>query len=111
MNTTTTMQKALRRLQTLPGIGPSMAADLLLLGYDSPHDLVGADPVRMLERLEEARGIRQDPCVLDVFQCAVYVASSADPDPELSKWWTWSQLRKQGQVPARPAASWEGGER
>ena len=78
MNTTTTvpMREALRRLQTLPGIGPRMAADLLLLGYNSPDDLAGADPVSMVERLEVATGSRQDPCVLDVFQCAVYVAGS-----------------------------------
>ena len=113
MNTTTTipMREALRRLQTLPGIGPGMAADLLLLGYESPHDLVGANPVRMVERLEEATGTRQDPCVLDVFRCAVYVAGSEEPDPELSKWWTWSRLRKRGQAPARPDASRKGRER
>ena len=93
------------------GPGPSMAADLLLLGYESPHDLVGANPVRMVERLEEARGTRQDPCVLDVFRCAVYVAGSEEPDPELSKWWTWSRLRKRGQAPARPDASRKGRER
>ena len=76
MNTTMTipMREALRRLQTLPGIGPRMAADLLLLGYDSPNDLVGANPIRMVERLEEVTGTRQDAGVLDVFQCAVYVA-------------------------------------
>lgn len=93
---------ALRRLQTLPGIGPSLATDLLSLGYRSPASLVHADPVDMFRRLQDATGTRQDPCVLDAFQCAVYVASTDSPDPELAKWWTWSRLRKAGQSPTVP---------
>lgn len=30
-----------------------------------------------------------DRCMLYVFRCAVYYASSEQHDPELLKWWNW----------------------
>lgn len=94
--------EALRRLQDLPGIGPRLADDLFMLGYRDPEDLKGANPVQMFRRLEKLARSAQDPCVFDAFQCAVYVASTEDPDPLLSHWWTWSRLRKEGQTPGLP---------
>lgn len=76
-------------LQVIPGIGPSLAGDLRLLGYHQPSELCSADPEMMYRRLEAKTGHRQDPCVLYVFRCAVYFARTADPDPELLKWWHW----------------------
>ncbi len=87
------MTAASRRdpLQVMPGIGPSLAADLRELGMCEPADLRGLDPVRLYHELCERRGERQDPCVLYVFRCAVYYASTAaaDRDPKLLKWWNW----------------------
>ena len=94
--------EALRRLQELPGIGPSLADDLFKLGYRASEDLHGANPVEMFVRLEELAGSAQDPCVFDAFQCAVYFASTEDPEPLLSQWWTWSRLRKEGRTPGIP---------
>lgn len=88
---------ALRALQTLPAIGPSLARDLLSLGYRAPTDLVGQDPVEMFRRLEGMTG-RQDPCVLDTFRCVVYAVSTPEPEPALLLWWTWSRRRLAGQV-------------
>ena len=79
----------LKALQVIPGIGPSMARDLLDLGYERVADLRGQDPQRMYERLMELRGCHQDRCVLYVFRCAVFFAETPDPDPELLKWWSW----------------------
>lgn len=90
---------ALRALRALPAIGPSLAQDLYDLGYRAPADLVGADPMEMYRRLEALTGSKQDPCVLDTFRCAVYVASTPEPDPEKTKWWTWSRLRLAGELP------------
>lgn len=85
-------------LQSLPAIGPSLARDLQLLGYRVPADLVGQDGLEMYERLQRLTGRKQDPCVLDTFRCAVYAASTPEPDPELLKWWTWSRMRKLGSI-------------
>ena len=76
-------------LQAIPGVGPSLARDLRELGYRAVQDLAGEHPEAMYARLGELRGARQDPCVLYVFRCAVYFASTDRPDPELLKWWAW----------------------
>lgn len=76
-------------LQVIPGVGPSLARDLRDLGYGQVEELRGADPEGMYARLAHIRGVRQDPCVLYVFRCAVYFASTPDPDPDLLKWWAW----------------------
>ncbi|RMG46065.1 MAG: pathogenicity locus [Acidobacteria bacterium] len=76
-------------LRSIPGVGESLARDLRDLGYSSPADLAGEDPERMYRRLCELRGGPVDRCVLYVFRCAVYYASSEAPDPELLKWWRW----------------------
>jgi hypothetical protein len=79
----------LRDLQRCPGIGPSMARDLLGLGITSVEDLRGQDPGELYSRLCEERGCAVDRCVLYAFRCAVYFAETADPDPDLLRWWTW----------------------
>jgi hypothetical protein len=33
--------------------------------------------------------MRQDPCVLYAFRCAVYYARTPRPRTELLKWWNW----------------------
>lgn len=76
-------------LQTLPGIGPSMAQDLKDLGFFQPAELRGQDPERMYKDLCELRGEKIDRCVLYAYRCAVYAASTGRPDPELLKWWNW----------------------
>ena len=82
---------ALKRLQEIPGIGPSMARDLLDLGYTSVPELAGQDPEAMYRRLMELAGQHIDRCVLYVFRCAVYYASTETHDPEKLKWWTWKE--------------------
>jgi hypothetical protein len=76
-------------LQEIPGVGPSLARDLRELGYEQVRELEGEDPERMYASLIHLRGTHQDRCVLYVFRCAVYFASTNDPDPELLKWWSW----------------------
>ena len=76
-------------LQTIPGIGPSMAQDLRDLGYFTVSELVGQDPELMYKRLCLMHGMHIDRCVLYVFRCAVYFASEEGPEPELLKWWNW----------------------
>ncbi len=85
--------RALKSLQSLPGVGPSIAADLARLGYREPEDLCGENADAMFIRLQKLTGMRQDPMVLDAFRCAVHSASSLEHDAELVKPWVWSRLR------------------
>ena len=76
-------------LMRLPGVGPSIAADLRSLGVRSIRDLARRDPEALYARLCRLTGERQDPCVLYTFRCAVYAAGVPGPDPELLKGWNW----------------------
>jgi predicted RecB family nuclease len=85
------MTRSSRRdeLQTLPGIGPSLAADLRALGVRRVADLKRRDPERLYAKLNQLRGVRQDPCVLYAFRCAAYAARTRRPRAELLQWWQW----------------------
>jgi hypothetical protein len=83
-------------LQSIPGIGPSLAADLHSLGIRKVADLKHRDPERLYARLNQLRGVRQDPCVLYSFRCAAYYARTPRPQKRLLKWWSWKdrELRR-----------------
>ena len=87
-------------LQSIPGVGPSLAQDLRDLGIQQVAELRGQDPERLYERLIAQRGVHQDRCVLYVFRCAVYFAETPQPDPKRLKWWNWKDA--QPVAPARP---------
>jgi len=70
-----------------------MAQDLTDLGIDEVRDLRNRDPQEMYETLSDLRGAKMDRCVLYVFRCAVYFAEEPRHDPELLKWWNWTDDR------------------
>lgn len=75
-------------LSRIPGVGPSIAADLYLLGIRDVAELRGRDPEALYAEMCREAG-HQDRCLLYVFRCAVYYASAAAPEPEMLKWWNW----------------------
>lgn len=81
---------ACERLEQLPNIGSSIAADLRLLGIQHPQDLVKADAFQLYQALCRATGQRQDPCVLDTFIAAVDFMRGAAAKP----WWSYTAERK-----------------
>lgn len=83
-------RKTVSRLEDLPNIGKSIAADLVLVGIDHPSKLVGCDPFELYESLCEKTGKRKDPCVIDVFMSVVHFMEGGDPLP----WWSFTGERK-----------------
>ncbi len=77
-------------LRAIPGVGPSIAGDLHALGVEDPTGLRGKDPERLYARSNALKGVVQDRCLLYVFRCAVYFANTSRHQPELLKWWNWS---------------------
>jgi hypothetical protein len=77
-------------LEQLPNIGPSIAADLRLLGVKHPQDLATRDAFVLYQALCAATGKRQDPCVLDTFLSATDFMRGADARP----WWAYTAERK-----------------
>lgn len=76
-------------LESVPGVGSSIARDLHEIGIYLVDDLKYQEPEDMYNRLTVLRGRHIDRCVLYVFRCAVYYASNDKHDPELLKWWNW----------------------
>jgi len=77
-------------LQQIPNIGPSIAANLRLIGVLSPHDLLGQDPYTLYDALCLTTGVRQDPCVIDVFIAATRFMAGESAKP----WWKYTPERK-----------------
>ena len=78
------------KLESIPNVGPVIAAKLRLLGFASPSELTGQDPYAMFQDLGERTGKRYDPCLLDVLISAVSFADGEPPRP----WWKFTKQRK-----------------
>ena len=81
---------ACQTLEQLPNIGPSLAADLRLIGIRSPRELRSRDPFVLYQQLCAATGQRQDPCVLDTFMAVTDFMRGAAAAP----WWAYTAQRK-----------------
>ena len=90
MNPSKVSRDRLETLTDLPNIGPAMARDLRLLGFDHPSQLAGQDPQALYDRLGELTGVRQDPCVLDVLVSVTRFMGGEEPRP----WWHYTPERK-----------------
>ena len=77
-------------LLTIPGVGASISGDLNDLGIFRLDDLQDKSPEILYDELCSLRMSHIDRCVLYVFRCAVYFAENRVHDPELLKWWNWS---------------------
>lgn len=90
--------RELTRLEEIPNIGPSIAADLRQLGITAPAELPGRDPYAMYDDLCRITGQRHDPCLLDTFIAAVRFMEGAPKKP----WWKYTAERKR-EMAAREA--------
>ncbi len=77
-------------LEDIPNVGPSIAGNLRRIGIQFPQDLLGKDPYTMYDDLCDATGVRQDPCVIDVFIAAVRFMAGESAKP----WWQYTPERK-----------------
>lgn len=78
------------RFTDLPNIGPAMARDFGMLGFSEPGQLIVADPLDLYRSLCSVTGMRQDPCVLDVFMSVTSFLGGDPPQP----WWRFTEQRK-----------------
>ncbi len=80
-------------LQTIPGVGQSIANDLRLIDIRRVTDLRNQDPEILYTRLCQRLGKPVERCMLYVFRCAVYFATETEHDPEKLKWWNWKDRK------------------
>ncbi len=90
MNPSRVDRNRLEQLTDLPNIGRSLAQNLQLIGIDRPQQLRGRSPYDLYLDLCGATGVRQDPCVLDVFISITRFIDGEDPRP----WWDYTAERK-----------------
>ena len=82
-----------RELMKIPGVGKSIAQDLLNIGINSISDLKGKDPEMLYDKFNRYTGVIQDRCLLYVFRCAVYFATVKVHEPDKLKWWNWKDKK------------------
>ncbi len=80
-----------RDLMRIPGVGKSIANDLIAIGINKVEDLINKDPEALYLASNKIAGCTQDRCLLYVFRCAVYFAETPErlQDVEKLKWWNW----------------------
>jgi len=90
MNPAKVERSRVKKLTDLPNIGKAMAADLHLLGINTPEDLIDKDPVELYQKLCVITEMRHDPCVLDVFMSITDFVRGGVARP----WWEFTAQRK-----------------
>lgn len=85
---------ALADFQRLGSVGLETARDFVNLGFRRVGELAGQDPVDLFRRLKVLTRSAQDPCVEDVFRCAIAQAEEPDLRAEWRDWWHWTPLRE-----------------
>ena len=71
------------RLEDLPNIGKSIAADLRSLGILTPADLACRAPLDVFNELGAVMGKRHDPCVFYTLLAAEHFLQTSEAVP----WW------------------------
>lgn len=77
-------------LESIPGVGKSIAADLRAIDMDRPSCLKGKRPEWLYDKMCKQQGKKIDRCMLYVMRCAVYYVSNKMHKPGLLLWWNWS---------------------
>jgi hypothetical protein len=88
-------KQLIKNLTVIPGVGISIARDLLNIGISEVSDLRGKNPEELYDLSNQFAGVIQDRCLLYVFRCAVYFAETheSERESEMLKWWNWKDSR------------------
>lgn len=77
-------------LLNLKNAGWATLEDLHLLGIFNVHQLKNQSAESLFLKLEMLTGLRQDPCVQDIFNAIIHEANTGEKLP----WWFFSKIRK-----------------
>jgi hypothetical protein len=78
------------RLEDIPNIGKSIAADLRGVGIQQAQQLLMQEPLAIYLKLAGQMGKRHDPCVLYALMAARHFMQSG----EKLAWWTFTEQGK-----------------
>lgn len=82
-----------QELSDLVSVGPAALNDFKLLKISSLNELAKQNAKDLYEKLAHITGVRQDPCVEDVFRAAIEQAKNPHLEPEKKQWHYWSKKR------------------
>ena len=85
------MDNTPKNLQTIPGVGKTIAGDFCGIGIKKVEDLKGKNPEKLYSQICDKRGVKVDKCMLFVCRSSVYFAETkkTKQNPEKLKWWNW----------------------
>lgn len=86
----TDKEKTIKELETIPWIGKASSERLYEVGIRKVSDLKNADSEEIYMESCAKAGERIDRCWLYVIRCAVYYASTKNPNPAMLQWNFWS---------------------
>lgn len=75
--------------QRLGSVGPKLAEKIWMLGIHSFDSLARANPAKMYYDFTRIIAKKVDPCVEDVFRCAVAQAKFPQLPDIYKQWWRW----------------------
>lgn len=75
---------------SLQWVGPATCQDFELLDIQTLDALARCDPDDLYTRIQMITKQKHDPCVWDVFACAIDQARGLPAKP----WWEYSKIRK-----------------
>jgi len=78
------------KLEDIPNIGKSIAADLRGIGIQQPQQLLTQEPLAIYLKLAGQMGKRHDPCVLYTLMAARHFMQSG----EKISWWKFTEQGK-----------------
>ena len=82
--------KDAKKFTDIPNIGPALSERFVLLGFKTPQDLKGKDPLVLYKKLSRLTDRKEDPCVLDTFMAAIDFMNGKGARP----WWKYTAERK-----------------
>ena len=80
----------INKLEDIPNIGKSIAADLRGIGINYTQQLLEHEPLELYLKLRDPMGKCHDPCVLYTFMAARHFMQSG----EKLDWWTFTDKGK-----------------
>lgn len=83
-----------KRLIDLVSVGKATVEDFESLGITEIEHLVDKNADELYDEIQRIKGCRMDPCVHDVFRCAIEQARNPELSAEKKQWWYWSKVRK-----------------
>lgn len=86
--------KSIKELMTIPSVGKSIANKFYGIGIKKISDLKDKDPEEIYFKCCAADNEQHCRCFLYTIRCAIYFASTKNPDPALLKWNRWGDKNK-----------------